>query len=451
MSQLRLQPVRPAPEGERVKLSEVLQLVRGVTYKKENSSSEPFLGSIPLLRANNINETLSFHDLVYVPLSDVSQVQKLQKGDVVIAASSGSLSVVGKAAQLTVDWNGSFGAFCYGLRPNEKIDPRYLHWFLQTSEYRNQVSSLAAGVNINNLKREHVSNIEIPLPNMERQANAVAEIEKQFSRLDAGIAALKRAQANLKRYRASVLKAAVDGQLVQHELSLKDEPNFLEEILADRKRRWIGKYKEPSLPSTHAVPNGWKWVNLGHVCWSVKDGPHFSPKYVEEGIPFISGGNVRPHGVDFASAKRISPELHAELSKRCKPEIGDVLYTKGGTTGVARVNTYDIDFNVWVHVAVLKICSGVSPEYVQHALNSPDCYRQAKNFTHGVGNQDLGLTRMVNIEFGLPPFSEQVRIVAEMERLLSVADSVEANIDQQLARATRLRQAILAKAFSEDH
>ena len=75
-------------------------------------------------------------------------------------------------------------------------------------------------------------------------------------------------------------------------------------------------------------------------------------------LVFITGGNVRPNGIDFKNVKFISPELHLELSKRCKPEKGDILYTKGGTTGIARVNTYDIYFNVWVHVAVLKLIEG---------------------------------------------------------------------------------------------
>jgi len=139
------------------------------------------------------------------------------------------------------------------------------------------------------------------------------------------------------------------------------------------------------------LPKNWSWVRLGELLWSVKDGPHYSPKYEESGVPFISGGNIRPEGIDFTKCKFISKELHKELSKRCKPKINDILYTKGGTTGIARVNTYDIDFNVWVHVAVLKAVKSVNPFYLQYALNSNHCYKQAQKYTHGVGNQDLGL------------------------------------------------------------
>lgn len=191
----------------------------------------------------------------------------------------------------------------------------------------------------------------------------------------------------------------------------------------------------------------WVWATLGHLAYSVKDGPHYSPKYSDIGIPFISAGNVRPEGIDFSTAKFISPDLHAEFSKRCKPDYGDLLFTKGGTTGIARVNTERREFNVWVHVAVLKLCPNVNPFYVQHALNSEHCYRQAKQYTHGVGNQDLGLTRMVWITIPIPPHAEQDRIVAEVERRLSIVREVETEVDANLKRARVLRQAVLQCAF----
>ena len=332
------------------------------------------------------------------------------------------------------------------------------------------------GINIETLRK-----MPIPLPPRSEQHRIVEEIEKQFTRLDAAMAALERARANLKRYRASVLKAACEGRLVPTEAELaraesRDyEPAdpLLARTLQERRAKWEAdqlarmrtqgkaakddkwkeKYQEPAGPDTEDLlelpdlPEGWTWASLGQLVWSVKDGPHYSPQYVAEGIPFITGGNVRPAGVDFEGAKHIAPELHAELCKRCRPEVGDILYTKGGTTGIARVNTYSREFSVWVHVAVLKLVGPTDPFYVQHALNSSFCYAQAQRYTHGVGNQDLGLTRMVKIVLGLPPFPEQHRIVSEVERRLSVIDELEAAVAVNLKRTERLRQAILKRAF----
>jgi type I restriction enzyme, S subunit len=126
------------------RLGDVLTVIRGVSYKKEVAKSQPADGYVPILRATNIQDRLMFDELVYVPRSNVSPEQQLRKGDIVVAASSGSRAVVGKAAQLNEDWNGSFGAFCFGLRPSETVNPRFVGWFLQTREYRNRVSGLAA-------------------------------------------------------------------------------------------------------------------------------------------------------------------------------------------------------------------------------------------------------------------------------------------------------------------
>lgn len=124
-----------------------------------------------------------------------------------------------------------------------------------------------------------------------------------------------------------------------------------------------------------------------------------------------------------------------------------MLYTKGGTTGIARVNTYDQEFSVWVHVAVIKFVDSVLPEYFQHVLNSPLCYQQSQKYTHGVGNQDLGLTRMINIIFPICSIEEQKQIVANLESRLSVCDSIEQTVDAALQQAEAMRQSILKDAF----
>ena len=162
------------------------------------------------------------------------------------------------------------------------MDHAYIGWFLQTREYRNHISGLAAGVNINNIKREHIEETTIPLPPLPEQRRIVAAIERHFSRLDAAVASLQRAQANLARYRASVLKAACEGELVPTEAHLAKserrdyEPadRLLARILAERRARWQAqakpgrKYKEPAAPDTSSLPQlpeGWAWCNIGQL------------------------------------------------------------------------------------------------------------------------------------------------------------------------------------------
>ena len=202
-------------------IGELAHVLRGVTYKKAQSAMDERENYVPLLRATNITQELVFSDFVYVPRELVKDEQMLQPGDSVIAASSGSLSVVGKSAPLRHKWEGTFGAFCFALRPDsDAVAPLYLAHYLQTSEYRGTVGQLAAGVNINNLKRQHLEDMAIPFAPVPEQHRIVEAIESYLTRLDDAVASLSRVQRNLKRYRASVLKAAVEGRLVPTEACL---------------------------------------------------------------------------------------------------------------------------------------------------------------------------------------------------------------------------------------
>ena len=195
-----------------VVLSDVAQLLRGVSYPKTDARDEPAPDHVPVLRATNIQDgrLVLETDLVYVAARNVSEGQRLREGDIVIATSSGSKHLVGKSALLRHSWSGSFGAFCAALRPKDSVIPRYLAAFLQSPAYWRQVSKKALGVNINNLRRGDLETLSLRLPPLEAQEAIVAEIDKQFSRLDEAVANLKRVKANLKRYRTTVLGAAFD-------------------------------------------------------------------------------------------------------------------------------------------------------------------------------------------------------------------------------------------------
>ncbi|HEY6325391.1 MAG TPA: hypothetical protein VIW73_02600, partial [Candidatus Cybelea sp.] len=135
-------------------IGEVADLIRGVTYQKEQASSHPAEGVVPLLRATNIAANLILDaDLLYVPQSVVAEKQMLRTGDIVIAASSGSQAVVGKSAFLATAWRGTFGAFCAVLRAHA-VDPRFLAYRVASPDIRQLWSDAASGTNINNLKRD---------------------------------------------------------------------------------------------------------------------------------------------------------------------------------------------------------------------------------------------------------------------------------------------------------
>jgi type I restriction enzyme S subunit len=173
-------------------------------------------------------------------------------------------------------------------------------------------------------------------------------------------------------------------------------------------------------------PKKWTSVKLGDLIFSASDGPHVSPSYVEIGIPFLSTRHVRPGEVIWKDLKYISADDAKLHWKKCKPIFGDILYSKGGTTGYAAVVRTKQEFAIWVHIALLKPnfekCNSV---WLEHMLNSQYCYRQSQELTHGIANRDLGLKRMVNILMYQPPLALQEQFATRINHIAALTQQTQ--------------------------
>lgn len=366
-----------------VQLRELAQVIRGVTYKKADAREAPAPGYTPMLRTTNIQdaELNVYSDLVFVPDAVVSAEQHLRGGDIVVATSSGSKHLVGKAAPVRSAWRGSFGAFCAVVRPLVHVCPMFLAYFLQSPAYKNHITTRALGVNINNLRRGDLEGLPVPFPPPEEQTRIVAEIEKQFSRLDEAVANLKRVKANLKRYRASVLKAAVEGRLVPTEAELarregrsyETGDQLLARILEERRAVWEKqsrnggkkKYVDPQPPDTSALPElpeGWVWVTFGQVAERITKGssPNWQGfEYCERGIPFVRSQNVGWGETDLTDLAFLPPGFN-EVEKKAVLKEGDLLLNiVGASIGRAAVAPRSVaGGNVNQAVALIRLTEG---------------------------------------------------------------------------------------------
>ena len=223
---------------------------------------------------------------------------------------------------------------------------------------------------------------------------------------------------------------------------------------AKQKRQEANKLTEQFLQSAFIEmfgdpiknPKGFNIVSLGEVISDIKDGPHLSPNYVESGIPILSTRNIRPGKLVLDDVKYLSEMDYKYFTRYFKPLIGDVLLTKGGTTGYAKAVNFEWPFCVWVHIAVLRPNKSIHPLYLESALNSSYCYLQSQKYTHGIANHDLGLTRIVKIKLLQPPFSLQQEFAEIVNKTLNLKEK-QTESEQEL---DNLFNVLMQKAFNGD-
>ena len=359
--------------------------------------------------------------------------------------------------------------FCV-LNPANGVDYRFIFYFVLNDEFVSKLNPLQRGTSYPAVRDGDVFSQKVLLPPLAEQRRTVAAIETQFTRLDASVSALRRAQANLKRYRASVLKAACEGRLVPTEAELarsegrEYEPAavLLDRILAERRARWEsqvkrrGKYKEPSTPDASdlpELPEGWVWATVEHVILGTPQNGLYKPKsQYGGGIPILRIDDFQ----DFALRER---ELLRCLRISAK-EIG----TYGLEVGQLVVNRVNSPSHLGKCLVVPEsLLPAVFESNMMRITTNPlvskyflACYLRSKdgracltaNAKWAVNQASINQTDVCMTPMPLPPLAEQHRIVAEVERRLSVVQQTEATVEASVARAERLRQSILKQAFS---
>ncbi len=353
------------------------------------------------------------------------------------------------------------------LRSPEPVLATLLFYFLlQESVRRDARKGMTGSAGQLRVPARFLEGLDFPLPPLPEQHRIVAKIEELFSDLDAGVEALKKVKAELKRYRQAVLKAAVEGKLTEvwrrrqgdsetRGRGYESAHDLLERIRKETgdRRRETGKAKalQPIDKSTlPKLPEGWEWTRVQelnpasrHCAYGVLQ----PGQNVEKGIPLVRVGDIDDGRVGLNDLKRISPAIAARYP-RTKLQGGEVLITLVGAIGrTAVVPPVLAGANTARAVGVIPLVGGVLPEWVEIWFRNPDKAREMSGKAHEVARKTLNLEDVRAAAVALPPYVEQQRIVSEVERRLSVADEVEKTVEASLKQSERLRQSILKRAF----
>ncbi|RYD77728.1 MAG: restriction endonuclease subunit S, partial [Verrucomicrobiaceae bacterium] len=324
--------------------------------------------------AGNItNNGLTFDDLVYVPAGKISVKQRIRKNDIVIAASSGSLDVVGKAARALNDFDGGFGAFCKVLRPRKEVNAAYFSHYFKTPEYRKLISSLAAGANINNLRNGDLDDLEIPLP-------PLAEQKRIAGILDAADALRAKRRESL---------AQLDSLLQSTFLDLFGDP-----------------VTNPIYPAKC----------IEEIVGRIIDYRGKSPEKTTEGIPLITAKIVKKKGVDEPN-EFIAKKAYDAWMRRGIPLPQDVIITTEAPMGeVALVPAYKAAFAQRLLVLQPKR-DILEPIYLMWALTMPFVTRQMDQRATGSTVTGIRSKEFRKVAVSLPPLPLQHKFAAIVESI----------------------------------
>jgi type I restriction enzyme S subunit len=351
------------------------------------------------------------------------------------------------------------------------LKPWVLH-YLRSREGRDQIEALCTGnqESMRNISQKSIRQIQLPLAPAEERDRVIAYLDQQLSRLQASVEIFGIIQAKLKQARASILKAAVEGRLVETEADLarrnatdyENADALLQRCLAEKKRLFQeaqlqeGKrktWKDPSRPGCHdtsSKPEGWTITSMEQIA-DVSGGLAKDSKITSgESLPYLRVANVQRGNLDLEHIKTIIcpfEKVDGMLLKK-----GDVLLNEGGDRDkLGRGWVWNGEISRCIHqnhVFKARLAlPAIQPRYISYYCNT-----LGESYFQNEGKQttnlaSISLSKVRALPIALPPASEQRRILEEIDRRFSVLNQVEAAVQTNLARCGKLRQAILKQAF----
>ena len=451
-------------------LGAICEIVSGIT--KDSKKQGDNYREVPYLRVANVQRLqLDLSEVKMIPAKESTIASyRLRPGDILLN-EGGDRDKLGRGWI----WQGQISecihqnhVFRARIRDGKAI-PKWIAYYANTNEARAYfLESGKQTTNLASISKKNLSALPVPLPPVHVQESLVAEIDTQLSRLDEVVFTLQGIQAKLKQARASILKAAVEGRLVETEAELARRTGaYFEDVQELLERVWVESMdQQPSRgkrPKSAAdckkdldldlpePPDGWTWCRIDAV-GAVQLGRQRTPKDHSgpNMRPYLRVANVFEDRIDLLDVKEMNftPE-ELEIYRLKK---GDILLNEGQSphlVGRPAMWRNEIENACFQNTLVRFQCyQAVLPRFaliVFRAQLHARRYMKIAKITTNIAH--LGAQRFAAVEFPLAPLAEQQRIIAEVDRRFSVLDQVESTVQSSLARCGMLRQAILKRAF----
>jgi type I restriction enzyme, S subunit len=430
-------------------------------YDSYKDSGVEWIGKIPshwrkskfkfvsdLYTGNSLNDSQKLkyesdnpNDIPYVSSKDIDvdyQTVNYDNG-LRIPKEENSLKISPKGSFLMVVEGGSSGRKMVFLEQdvcfvnklcsfNSVENTKFQYYFIQSSNYQDKfrlsLSGLIGGVSISNLK-----DFELTLPPLSEQQQIVSFLDTKTSLIDSLIEKTQRKIELLKEKRTSLINEIVTKGLNSN-VEMKDSGV-----------EWIGK-----------IPIHYQMISIKFlVTTPVTDGPHETPEFVDEGIPFLSVNGVVGNKINFNKVRGyITNELHIEYSKKCKPQRDDVLLVKSGsTTGKSTIVETDLNFNIWSPLCIIRSNTNkIIPRFTFHTFQSGYFIELIENnWSYGT-QPNIGMNVIENLSIVVPPISEQKQIVEYLDEQTGLIDKTISIEEKRIELIKEYRQSLISEVVT---
>jgi len=209
------------------------------------------------------------------------------------------------------------------------------------------------------------------------------------------------------------------------------------------------KYKYSGIEWLGDIPEHWEVSKLKFLTNKIVDGAHFTPTYVEEGVPFLRITDLRNKKIDFNSVKFIPLEEHNELIKRCNPERGNILLSKNGTIGITKIVDWDWGFSIFISVCLIKVKPALNPHFFTLLFDSKAVEVQITESGQKTSITNLHLTKIRELHCIIPPLSEQTKIANYLEQKIEKINRFITKKKELIERLKEQKAAIINEAVTK--
>lgn len=358
-----------------------------------NESPDEFDETQPrYIRITDIDENGNLRDDIAVSLEmEKARPYLLKKNDILFARSG---ATVGKSYIFDKDIIACFAGYMIKFEPKlTKVMPKFAYYVTFSKMYLNWIESNTIQATIQNVSAEKYNNFYLPLPCIDEQNAIITYLDIETASIDNIIKAKETLIERLKEKRIALITHAVTKGL---DTNAKMKPSGVD---------WIGD-----------IPQGWDVKKLKYLSNKIIDGTHATPEYISDGIPFlrvtdISLLNAANSKINWDTVNYISKEEHAELSKRCNPQKGDLLVSKNGTIGIPKVVDWEKPFSIFVSLCLIKIKPKLNVDFLYYYFLSALVWTEIA-FGGKTGTiTNLHLEKIKDFRIPFPTKSEQIDIV----------------------------------------